>query len=213
MRKHLPDLKITPSAALLLFGLCVATCAPDCRGTSQERIPDQLVLARVCASEVGLQGAPEECAAIHATLVGRAAGPYRGASFAYAAGRYSAGVFDIARRDGRAWVAHLRPDGHEPEGWPTVITRQGTERRHAPWHAFRGRWMALYEAAGRVLAGEVTSACGGRVPDHWGMRTGVDWERATRAEWIELECTRADGSPTRNAFWRVPERVSSADVD
>lgn len=33
--------------------------------------------------------------------------------------------------------------------------------------------------------------------DHWGAPTGADWERATRAGWRRVRCTR----PTANAFW------------
>jgi hypothetical protein len=50
------------------------------------------------------------------------------------------------------------------------------------------------------VRGEIESPCVGRV-DHWGMRSGIDWERARRAGWEEVDC-----GDTRNAFWRVPSR-------
>ncbi|UJR81163.1 Hypothetical protein I5071_32160 [Sandaracinus amylolyticus] len=167
-----------------------------------ERVDAQLALARVCASEIGLSGTPEECAAIHDVLTSRAR--RAGASFTWAARAYSNRVFDRERRDPRAWVAHLRRDGRRPDGWPSVITirRRGEARvvRHAPWGAYRDRWLALYDAAGRIVRGELMSQCEGPV-DHWGMRSGVDWERAQRAGWEEVRC-----GETRNAFWRVPPR-------
>jgi hypothetical protein len=202
---------------LLCIAVFVTRCDPE-EGTieirpepahAQERVTPQLALARVCASEIGLREPhPRECAAIHQMLLRRAATAYRGSSFEYAAARYSASVFNLERRDTRAYVAHLRPDGREPEGWPeSVMVRQrdGTVlvRRHAPWHAFRERWLELYETAGLIIAGEIPSACP-EAPDHWGMRSGIDLERALSAGWTEIACTRADGTPTRNAFWRIP---------
>lgn len=179
--------------------------------SSQERVSDQLALARICASEVGLTGSAEECAAIASVLRRRA--ELRGWSFSGAARSYSSSVFDRSRTDGRAWVTSLRVDGREPSRWPaTVIVRRGGEERvvpHAPWAAFRSRWQRLYADAGRVLAGEITSACGEQVIDHWGMRSGVDLERAQRAGWEEARCLLSDGRPTRNAFWTVPR----VDVD
>lgn len=168
----------------------------------EPRVDAQLALARVCASEIGLSGSPEECAAIHDVLSRRA--ERWNSSLTWAARAYSNRVFDAERSDTRAWVAHLRPDGGRPDGWPTRVTlrRRGEARvvRHAPWGAYRDRWLALYEAAGRIVRGEIESPCAGRV-DHWGMRSGVDWERAQRAGWEEVDC-----GDTRNAFWRVPER-------
>lgn len=196
----------TISIALALVVLLVSGAM------AQERITDQLALARICASEVGLTGSEEECAAIAAVLHRRS--ELRGWTFATAARLYSSSVFNRDRSDSRAWVAHLRPDGREPSRWPSVVTvRRGGQERvvpHAPWSAYRERWEQLYAAAGRVVAGEATSACGETTPDHWGCRTCGDQERAARAGWLELDCRLQDGSPTRNAFWRVPR---ASDVD
>lgn len=180
---------------------------------AQDQLTPQLALARVCASELGFDGALEECAAIYAVLVRRGREHYHSADFVYAARTYSNSVFDLERRDGRAYVAHLRPDGREPAGWPAYVSTRRGMVRHAPWTAYRARWLALYEGAGAVVRGEIPNACAGDAADHWGMRGGVDLERATRAGWIEIDCRREDGTPTRNAFWRVPERVSTGDVD
>lgn len=177
------------------IGILIAACAA--RALSQEsapppRIGDQLALARVCASEVGIRIVNEasirECAAIAAVLRGRSSGIESGAR------RYSGRVFDLERRDRRAYVAFLRPDGREPAHWPAYGTRG---RRHAPWGAFRDRWLALYHAAGEIVQGRLEHACSS-VPDHWGARYGVDLERARRAGWTEADC-----GETRNAFWLV----------
>lgn len=183
--------------------LCGLALVPGSGASAQqvvERIDDQLALARVCASEIGFGGAPDECAAIHDVLSRRAS--RWDTSLSWAARTYSNRVFDRDRRDGRAYIAHLRPDGRRPEGWPEVTTvrRGGASRvvRHAPWGAFRERWLGLYEAAGRIVRGEIRSPCRDAV-DHWGMRHGVDMERARRAGWLEVDC-----GPTRNAFWHVP---------
>jgi hypothetical protein len=185
--------------------LCGLALVPGAEATAQyePRITDQLALARVCASELGFDGAVEECAAIHQVLTGRAR--RLETSFRSAARIYSDRVFDRERRDTRAYVAGLRPDGRRPSGWPDLVTvrRGGVSRvvRHAPWGHYRARWLRLYEDAGRIVRGEVTSPCQGEV-DHWGMRHGVDMERARRAGWTEVDC-----GPTNNAFWRVPRRA------
>lgn len=187
---------------LVLCGLALAP-AGDAVAQHRERIDDQLALARVCASEIGFSGAFDECAAIHDVLTRRAS--RWDTTVAWAARAYSNRVFDRERRDRRAWIAHLRPDGRRPDGWPemTTVRRGGASRvvRHAPWGAYRDRWLELYEAAGRIVRGEIRSPCRGAV-DHWGMRHGVDMERARRAGWTEVEC-----GGTRNAFWRVPRRA------
>jgi hypothetical protein len=113
--------------------------------TAPERVDAQLALARVCASEIGLSGAPAECAAIHDVL-SRRAGRW-GSSLTWAARAYSTRVFDRGRQDPRAWIAHLRPDGRAPDGWPEVVAvRRGgqvQQVQHAPWGAYRDRWLRL----------------------------------------------------------------------
>lgn len=177
---------------------------------------DQDALAHVCANEIGLSGAPEECAAIADVLRDRA--ERNGWTFAEAALRYSTLSFDGDRRDGRAWVAHLRADGARPDVWP--------DPPHVPWNArLRARWLRLRDAAGAVLRADVLSDCD-EPPMHWGMRHGIDHERAQRFGWIEVACfvpcapegsgpsTGADGAErcaTRNAFYLVPSRLRERD--
>lgn len=192
-----------PRAVRTVLVLCGLALVPGARaGAQHERIDDQLALARVCASEIGLSGSALECAAIHDVLARRAR--RWDTTLAWAARTYSDRVFDRERRDRRAWIAHLRPDGRMPAGWPetTTVRRDGAERvvRHAPWGAFRRRWLRLYGEAGRIVRGEIASPCQASV-DHWGMRHGIDMERARRAGWSEVDC-----GPTRNAFWHVPRR-------
>ena len=67
----------------------------------------------------------------------------------------SLAVFDLTRRDTRAYVAHLSPDGREPAGWPAFVSTGRGMVRHAPWSAYRARWLSLYEAAGRIVRGEI----------------------------------------------------------
>jgi hypothetical protein len=198
-------LALVPGASSAVYAQpAEQTAATEPRATSrfEPRVTPQLAMARICASEIGLTGSAEECAAIHDVLSRRA--ERLGMTFITMARAYSGRVFDPERSDPRAWIAHLRPDGRTPTGWPTEVrVRRGGETqvvRHAPWGAYRGRWLTLYEAAGQVVRGEIESPCEGPV-DHWGMRSGVDWERARRAGWDEVNC-----GETRNAFWRVPAR-------
>ncbi|MDQ3037746.1 MAG: hypothetical protein M3Y87_35460 [Myxococcota bacterium] len=198
-------LALVPGGSELVAAQPVESATTEVRTESsrpEPRVTPQLAMARICASEIGLTGSPEECAAIHDVLSRRA--ERQGMPFTWMARAYSSRVFDVDRSDPRAWIAHLRPDGRAPAGWPSEVrVRRGGETRvvrHAPWGAYRERWLTLYEAAGRVVRGEITSPCEGRV-DHWGMRSGIDWERARRAGWDEVNC-----GETRNAFWRVPDR-------
>ncbi len=187
--------------ALAALGLA-SVVATEAHAQPTIDIDDQLALARVCASEAGLDASAAECAAIHQVLDRRARRLHT--SLTDAARAYSTRVFDPARRDARAWLAHLRPDGTEPARWPTMIValREGVHRvlPHAPWEVFRVRWLRLYADAGRVVRGQQPCPCEFPV-DHWGMRSGIDLERAQRAGWVEVSC-----GPTRNAFWRIPPR-------
>lgn len=152
------------------------------------RIDDQLALARVAASEAGLLATEDEIAAIGAVLRARC----DECSITTVARQYSTRVFDLTRRDSRAWVAFLRADGREPAHWP----------RAASWSAYRERWLRIYEAAGRVVRGELEHRCTSPV-HHWGapQAGSIDMRRALRAGWVRVDC-----GATRNAFWRVPAR-------
>jgi hypothetical protein len=175
----------------IVFALLLAVGALRCEPEpveSQERVSDQLALARICASEQGLRTDLEDCPAIYLVLERLA--ERRGWTFGSAARAYSRRVFDRSRSDARAWLAFLGPSGREPARWPAAP--------HMPWVAAQGRWRELYTRAGEILRGEVTATCD-VPPDHWGCPAPcVDHERATRAGWGPVDCGR-----TRNEFWSV----------
>jgi hypothetical protein len=184
-------------AFLLLFVSAVHsqdTVAPP------EHLTEQLALGRIGASEIGLTGTPAELAAIHEVLSNQAA--RHGWTLLGTMRRYSSMVFDQSRHDGRAWVAFLRADGRAPQGWPTQVQvrRHGelVTVPHAPWGTYRERWLTLYETAGRVLRGEVTSPCVEPVL-HWGG--DMDRARAEAHGLLEIEC-----GETRNHFYALPPR-------
>lgn len=180
----------------------------------QSRLTEQLALARICASEAGLpERRPEggwrfydDCPAIHSVIEFGASQMDMGwLGFARA---YSRRVVGQTITGPRAWVAHLRPDGAEPHGWPTqrfVPQRDGTVRveRHAPWAAYREAWLALYDHAGAVLRGEVVAPCEGPVSD-WGG--SMDAERAARIGLIPVMC-----GTTRNNFYLRPSWAADPD--
>ena len=175
------------AAAAVFLG--ILSLLPPCGVSASEYTPDdQLRLARVCASEVGLRSTPE-CAAIHAVLADRA--DRMGVPYRVAVCAYSTMTCTRSRRDARRWIAWLRPDGRRPRGWP----------QRASWARQRAAWLDLYRYAGEVLRGEVEPPCRGPV-HHWGMTSGEDMRRATMAGWERVECPGA-----RNAFWRVPRWV------
>lgn len=183
-------------------------------GAQEQRISDQLALARICASEAGFPERREEggwrfyddCPAIYAAIgFGATQMDMRWQGFARA---YSGRVFDQTLTHNRSWVAHLRPDGSEPHNWPTqrfVPQRDGTSRvlPHAPWRAYREAWMALYQHAGEVIRGEVVAPCEGPVSD-WGG--AMDRERAERIGLIPVQC-----GTTQNDFYIRPSWASDPD--
>jgi hypothetical protein len=208
---------MTPTRCTLALAL-VASILPSLvhAQAPRDRISDQLALARLCASEVGF---PErlsdgrwqfydDCAAIYQAIqTGADNTDMRWQSFARA---YSGRVFDQTLTHARSWVAHLRVDGREPHNWPTqrfIPQRDGTVRveRHAPWNAFREAWLALYEHAGRIIAGEVIAPCESTISD-WGG--AMDRERAERIGLIPVVC-----GTTRNDFYIRPSWATDADPE
>lgn len=165
-------------------------------------ITPQLALARICASEEGIERLTDGCAAIHTVLVRGAA--RRHMSYVAYAHAYSSGVFDGDGR--RPWLADLQADGRQPARWPLLITRRVrghvVVRRHAPWSLYRDAWLALYAHAGLIIRGEIVPLCDA-LPDHWGSPTiAIDRERATRfiaaGNWEAVTC-----GDTNNAFFRI----------
>ena len=194
--KNLPNL-VPVLLLLLVFALTVliGLCDPrPARAQSIERVGDHLALSRVCASEIGLNGTAEECAAILAVLRSRTCD---GCSIEGIARRYSDRVFDLDRNDPRAWVAFLRADGRQPRRWPSSVLVRGNVVEHAPWSAFRERWLTLHATAGRVLRGEVDHGLP-IAPRHWGGR--ADRARARRMGLIRIEAPET----WRNDFYDLP---------
>ncbi|MFW6023950.1 MAG: hypothetical protein ACOC9O_04310 [Myxococcota bacterium] len=148
--------------------------------------PGTLDLARITAGEVGVDRVTDDAPAIYAVLARRAA--RRGVSWRVMARWYSGGHMDRSRTDGRRWVAHLRPDGWEPRGWPLG----------ASWRLRRGVWLDLVDVCARVLLGEVRAPCR---PDHYGSTDPrlPDVHRARRAGWERVDC-----GDTLDGYWRVP---------
>lgn len=195
--------------ALLGLGLVLSFAGT---ASAQDRMTDQLALARICASEAGLPRQDEEgqwqfaadCAAIHSVITFGAA--RTGLSYLSFARAYSGRLFDGSRSDSRAWLSQLEPSGREPSKWPRFSTRRRGELvqvlPHAPWSHYRAAWLALYEHAGRVLEGEVVHQCEGNVSD-WGGE--MDRGRAERLRLIEVNC-----GDTRNSFYLRPSWARDA---
>jgi len=180
-----------------VIAIALALCVTNVK--AQERVNQQLALARICASEAGLPRRADDgwliaadCAAIHAVL--EAGAERTGLSYLAYARSYSTRVFDAQRSDARAWIAHLSPRGDMPRGWPqgTVIT-SGGEVPAPQWSHYRAAWLALYEHAGEIISGEVSHGCDGPISD-WGG--SMDRERARRLGMTRVEC-----GETRNDFY------------
>jgi hypothetical protein len=137
-------------------------------------------LARAAVHEAGLLVEADEVAALYAVMQARCSGSPRCQMRRFFRGQTT-----------RPWVLWLRRDGTRPWLWP----------EGASWELARPRWLRVLDIADRVVRGEIEASC---EPDAWGMRSGRDWDRAQRGEWIELDCAGGSGVPTRNAFWRFP---------
>lgn len=183
-----------------IFGaIAAALVALASSAHGQAHTSDALVLARVCVHEAGWEDAGD-CEAIHAVLAGGAARHglnFRAYAFAYS-GRALRGLTS------RPWAAQLDESGGAPSAWPRVSTvRRGGVAvvvEHAPWSAYRDRWLAALERAQSIVAGERTHGCE-REPHDWGG--AVDMERARRLGLIEVDCSRGDVA-TRNRFYLRP---------
>lgn len=149
---------------------------------AQRRNLDVISLARVCASEAGLTATEDECAAIAAVLRSRCAE----CRLETSARQYSSGVFNTARTDARAWIAHLREDAREPHRWPS----------NASWQSARDRWLRLLGIAERIVRGDLEHRCE-LPPRHWGG--SVDRARAARMRLVRVDC-----GETRNDFYVLP---------
>lgn len=165
---------VPPPRVRVAFALALMLALAPARALADDA--GQL-LAAAAVHEAGFDVTPDEIAAIHAVSVARCGG-----SIACQMPRF------FAARTHRPWARWLRRDGTRPWGWPTEIA----------WSRARPVWLEVLRVADEVVAGRVSHVCEAP-PQFWGMRHGVDMERARRAGLVEVRC-----GETRNAFWRQP---------
>ncbi len=167
-----------------LAAMCAAMRHAPLYADSGGRVHD---FSRICAGEQGFQTETGDCAAIVFLLQRRAR--QRNVPLRFMVRAYS-GRHLGTRPSPRPWIAELRLNGRRPLSWPLGVS----------WRQHRRPWLDLVQHVRDTLEGAVLDPCPGA--DHWGMRHGVDLERARRAGWNEVECD----VETRNAFWRIPPR-------
>jgi hypothetical protein len=172
-------------AAVVALGTCVTKARAQEPGARRGPTVEEVVtISRVCMNEVdGVE--PSDCEAIIAVLRSRSA--RTGTSLVGMARAYADSVFDPARTGRRAFINQLDHRARKPPSFPA----------HLSWSRYRARWLALMAHVAAILR-DGKHSCEAEV-DHWGMRSGPDWERAVAAGWLLVGC-----GPTRNAFWRVP---------
>lgn len=205
---------------ILVFSFCAGYCAGiQTHAAAQDRpheltmlaptpivLTRELTLARVCASEAGLQTDTNDCAAIHQVLVRGAR--QRHMDYIEYAMAYAGSAFDGSGN--RPWLMELDEAGTEPRRWPRMRTRrvrtaQGMRIVAGPgpsWRRYRRRWLDLLAHARQIVRGHIRVSC---EPEHWGcpqdrLRQCRDHERAVRAGWQLVDC-----GETKNEFWAVPE--------
>lgn len=149
----------------------------------------------------------EDMRAIHAVLL-RGSERERVGYLSFAR-MYARGVVGRARPIERRWLWGLDPSGAEPIGWPSHHWRRRGDRlereEHAPWSAFRARWLAHYAHAQEVqrLRLDTWAEWGPceAIPDDWGG--AMDRARAERLRLIPVEC-----GPTDNDFYIRPSSAA-----
>ena len=145
-----------------------------------------LVLAIAMVAEAGWDAAEDHAAIAH---VLRKRAERRGVTLQQQAVEYVS-AFKVATPRSR-WLLALNLDATKPDGWPEQLS----------WSSHIPLWLAVVERSRAFLAGTVADPCSAGVV-HWGMRGGVDQERARRAGMVLARCS----SRTRNAFYRVASR-------
>lgn len=161
-----------------VVGIIVALTVEACPARAQR--DRGLELAQAAYHEAGASVSADEVAAIHAVIVARCNGSARCQMRRF-----------FGRRTSRAYLLDLSRRLVRPASWPRA-------------RFDRDAWSRLLDIADRVVRGELTDRCSER-PAFWGMRHGIDLERALRAGWTRVDC----GTGVRNFFW-APRRAQGA---
>jgi hypothetical protein len=207
----------TAAVALLVLALVGGAGA---QGTSTSTLTPALALARLCVSEAGWTCFDtEDGFGIHEVLLRgseRQSIRYTSYARAYARRLFGARPHDVARL---RWVGELNANGDAPPSWPTTVTRRvrGEVRveTHAPWAAYRERWLAVLARAEEVVA-TMTMAniadwgvCDMPVHDWGGW---MDRDRAERIGLVPVRCGTTDDG-TRNDFYCRPSDPECMEID
>jgi len=191
-------------------------------GSAQDSsLTPALALARLCVSEAGWGCFDtEDGMGIHEVLLrgsDRQSIRYTSFARAYARRLFGARPHDVARL---RWVGELNEAGTAPPSWPTVVTRRvrGEVRveEHAPWAAYRERWLAVLERA-RVVVETMTldnidewGVCDMRVHDWGGW---MDRDRAARIGLVPVRCGTTDEGTSNDFYCRPSVDPECMEID
>lgn len=162
-------------------------------------------LGMSCASEGGWN--LNECSAIHRTLRNKAMRHQQPLDSHIV--NYCTAVFDVGRRDYRAWIPQLRVDTERPLYWPVFWFRATGPRAmlHPTWAwgrtdkpSFQVRWRKLLAHARKIYDTDL-NPCRGE-PIDWGCYDPPGCDDVTaykerNPNWVEIDC-----GDTRNVFLR-----------
>jgi hypothetical protein len=195
------DIMRKTTQSLCIIALVAAAIAPASPGETQDggTRREQLWLARSCVHEL-TWNTEHDCEPMYQALMGtldameRTSGRRR--SLVDAIRIYQRRLWGGTST--RPWARELTPGLRSnplgwPEGWPAFFN-------------YTGDFDRVYEQAGTIVRGEVTTACVER-PRHWGSRDPrlPDAARARRAieagRWREVDC-----GPTLQAYYAVVTR-------
>lgn len=189
--------------SLSILALVAAALVPPAHGETQEDTMrrEQLWLARSCVHEL-TWNAEHDCEPMYQALMGTL--DAMGHTTTGGRRRTVVDAIRVYQRrlwggtSTRPWARELTPGLRAnplgwPEGWPAFSN-------------YTGDFDRVYEQAGTIVRGEVTTACVER-PRHWGSRDPrlPDAARAARAiergVWREVDC-----GPTIQAYYAVVTR-------
>jgi hypothetical protein len=190
-------MRMTMFLTILVVFLSTAPADAQQRPTCQQRDP-ALILAIITVHEAGWDS-ENDMRGIHAVIQSVAA--RAGSSYATAACIHSPRA--LRGETTRPWVSTLDPRGTEPGSWPRVTTvcRRGAcaVTAHAPWAAYRQRWLDVLALARRVVSepssGATCPSCATCTPATWGSDDDVERRSSATRHWVDVDC-----GETRNRF-------------
>ena len=176
--------------------MLVLLCTEPPAHAQRPRVPDHVLLARICVSEAGWQCWDSGDGLAIYEVLSTGAARYD-VSFATYARRYTPRATGVRPSEGRTlWVSQLQDSGARPVAWPST----------SPWTLYRPQWFDVLETAEDVLTLDGSRArewspCASPVHD-WSSLSDTSRARASRLGLVPVNC-----GTTLNIFYARPSVI------